>query len=51
MPQNIVVGDDAKAVAEFVAKYAGTEAKSPPSPKGPAGATGAQSGDGSGAGG
>ena len=51
MPQNIVVGDDAKAVAEFVAKYAGTEAKSPPSPKGPAGATGAQSGGGSGAGG
>jgi len=51
MPQNVVVGDDAKAVANFVAKYAGSQAKSPPSPKGPAGATGAQSGDGSGAGG
>jgi mono/diheme cytochrome c family protein len=33
MPQNIVVGKDAEAVAEFLAKYAGTEAKSPPSPK------------------
>jgi mono/diheme cytochrome c family protein len=51
MPQNIVVGDDANAVADFVAKYAGSEFKSPPSPRGPAGATGAQSGDGSGAGG
>jgi mono/diheme cytochrome c family protein len=48
MPQNVVVGDDAQAVAEFVAKYAGTEAKSPPSPKGPAGATGGQSNAGSG---
>ena len=25
MPQNIVVGEDAEAVAEFVAKYSGTE--------------------------
>jgi mono/diheme cytochrome c family protein len=25
MPQNIVVGDDAQAVAEFVANYAGTD--------------------------
>jgi mono/diheme cytochrome c family protein len=33
MPQNIVVGKDAEAVAEFLAKYAGTEAKSPPSPQ------------------
>jgi mono/diheme cytochrome c family protein len=33
MPQNIVVGEDAEAVAEFLAKYAGSEAKSPPSPK------------------
>ena len=32
MPQNIVVGDEAKAVAEFVAKYAGTEAVEPPGP-------------------
>jgi len=27
MPQNIVVGRDAEAVARFVAKYAGTEAE------------------------
>jgi|SRR5215203_351503 len=27
MPQNIVVGDEAKAVAKFVAKYAGSEAE------------------------
>ena len=27
MPQNIVVGKDAEAVAEFLAKYAGSEAK------------------------
>jgi mono/diheme cytochrome c family protein len=32
MPQNIVVGKDAQDVAAFVAKYAGTKAKSPPSP-------------------
>jgi mono/diheme cytochrome c family protein len=37
MPQNIVVGADAQAVAAFVAKNAGTKAKSPPSPKAPAG--------------
>ena len=33
MPQNIVVGDDADAVAEFVAEYAGTEVDRPPSPQ------------------
>ena len=32
MPQNIVVGKDAEAVADFVAKYAGSKAKSPPGP-------------------
>ncbi len=32
MPQNIVVGDEAKAVAKFVAKYAGSEAEEPPRP-------------------
>jgi mono/diheme cytochrome c family protein len=32
MPQNVVVGKDAADVAAFVAKYAGTKAKSPPSP-------------------
>ena len=30
MPQNIVVGEDAQAVAEFVAENAGTDAKAPP---------------------
>ena len=39
MPQNVVVGSDAKAVAEFVAKYAGKSAKAPPGLK--SGATGA----------
>jgi mono/diheme cytochrome c family protein len=32
MPQNIVVGDDAEAVARFVAKYAGGEAEESPRP-------------------
>jgi mono/diheme cytochrome c family protein len=32
MPQNIVVGKDAEAVAAFVAKYAGRKAKNPPAP-------------------
>ena len=32
MPQNIVVGDEAEAVAEFVAEYAGTDVDRPPSP-------------------
>jgi mono/diheme cytochrome c family protein len=30
MPQNIVVGKDAEAVAQFVAQYAGKSAKGPP---------------------
>ena len=30
MPQNIVVGEDAEAVAEFVAEYAGKDATEPP---------------------
>jgi mono/diheme cytochrome c family protein len=34
MPQNVVVGADAEAVADFLSKYAGTEAKSPPAPGG-----------------
>jgi mono/diheme cytochrome c family protein len=33
MPQNVVVGAQAEAVAEFVSKNAGSKAKSPPSPK------------------
>jgi mono/diheme cytochrome c family protein len=36
MPQNIAVGKDALDVAAFVAKYAGTKAKSPPAPTNPA---------------
>jgi mono/diheme cytochrome c family protein len=32
MPQNIVVGGEAEAVARFVAKYAGAEAESSPRP-------------------
>ena len=39
MPQNIVVGKDADDVAAFVAKYAGTKAKSPPAPTSPASGT------------
>jgi mono/diheme cytochrome c family protein len=41
MPQNVVVGKDAEDVAAFVAKYAGTKAKSPPAPRNP---TSSQSG-------
>jgi mono/diheme cytochrome c family protein len=33
MPQNIVVGKDAEAVAAFIAEYAGTEAQRPASPQ------------------
>ncbi len=32
MPQNIVVGEEAEAVAKFVAKYAGSEAEQSPRP-------------------
>jgi mono/diheme cytochrome c family protein len=32
MPQNIVVGQEAEAVARFVAKYAGTKAETAPRP-------------------
>jgi mono/diheme cytochrome c family protein len=32
MPQNIVVGDEAQAVADFVAAYAGSEVDRPPEP-------------------
>jgi mono/diheme cytochrome c family protein len=32
MPQNIVVGEEAEAVARFVAKFAGEEAESSPRP-------------------
>jgi mono/diheme cytochrome c family protein len=34
MPQNIVVGKEAEAVARFVAKYAGEEAEESPRPQG-----------------
>lgn len=32
MPENIVVGEDAEAVAEFLSKYAGRDAANPPAP-------------------
>jgi mono/diheme cytochrome c family protein len=32
MPQNILVGDEAEAVARFVAEYAGSEVQRPPKP-------------------
>jgi mono/diheme cytochrome c family protein len=32
MPQNIVTGDEAEAVADFVAEYAGSEVNRPPEP-------------------
>ena len=32
MPQDIVVGEEAEKVADFVAKYSGRDASSPPSP-------------------
>ncbi len=31
MPENIVVGDDAKAIADFLAKYSGSQAQNTPS--------------------
>jgi mono/diheme cytochrome c family protein len=34
MPENIIVGQQARAVAAFLAKYSGKDAKSPPSPTG-----------------
>ena len=50
MPQNIVVGEEAEAVAEFVAEYAGKDATAPPglTPGGGAqsGSTGAQGSEG-----
>jgi mono/diheme cytochrome c family protein len=39
MPQNVVLGKDAEAVADFVSKYSGTEAKAPPSPSAAGGGT------------
>jgi mono/diheme cytochrome c family protein len=36
MPENIVVGDEAQKVAEYLAKYAGREAEDTVSPKTPA---------------
>ena len=35
MPQDILTGDDAKAVADFIAKYSGSQASRPPSPQQP----------------
>ena len=33
MPQNIVAGEEAQAVADFVAEYAGSDVDRPPSPQ------------------
>ena len=46
MPQNIVVGKDAEEVADFVAKYAGKSATSPPGLTPGGGSNEAQSGSG-----
>ena len=32
MPQNIVVGEEAEKVADFIAKYSGDDRKTPPTP-------------------
>jgi cytochrome c553 len=40
MPQNVVVGQDAQDVAEFVAAYAGTKTSAPKTPQVPAATTG-----------
>ena len=32
MPQNIVVGDEAESVAEFVSEYSGSDVEEPPRP-------------------
>jgi mono/diheme cytochrome c family protein len=34
MPQNIVTGEEARTIAEFVAKYSGRQAERPPDPQG-----------------
>lgn len=33
MPQNLATGEDAEAIADFLAKYAGRDAKNPAAPK------------------
>lgn len=33
MPQNLATGEDAEAIADFLAKYAGAKAKNPAAPK------------------
>jgi mono/diheme cytochrome c family protein len=43
MPQNIVVGEEAEAVARFVAEHAGEEAEEPPRPEPEEGSAGSQS--------
>jgi mono/diheme cytochrome c family protein len=46
MPQNIVVGKEAEEVADFVARYAGSKAKAPTTPRGATSANGATGSDG-----
>lgn len=47
MPQNIVVGPDASAVAAFVSKYAGREAQQQPAPSQGTGSSSVSAGTGS----
>ncbi len=48
MPQNIVVGEEAEAVAKFVARYAGSDTKGPASPRATASGEGGSDAGGSG---
>jgi mono/diheme cytochrome c family protein len=47
MPQNIVVGDDADAVARFIDEYSGTEVEDSPRPSPQGGGGGGSTADGS----
>jgi mono/diheme cytochrome c family protein len=42
MPQNIVVGDDAEAVARFIEEWSGGDVEEPPTPGGAEGAAGTE---------
>ena len=42
MPQNIVVGDDAEAVARFIEQWSGSDVEEPPTPGGAEGSAGSE---------
>jgi mono/diheme cytochrome c family protein len=42
MPQNIVVGDDAEAVARFIEEWSGSDVEEPPMPGGGEGSAGSE---------